>query len=70
MDSQVKKNGLKELWDSSALAGENASYLDQLYESYLRIKKALAKNGDITLMVYYKILSIRILPRQMNHMRK
>ena len=38
MGSQVKQNGLKALWDSSALAGANASYLEQLYDLYLEDK--------------------------------
>jgi 2-oxoglutarate dehydrogenase E1 component len=35
MDSPVKKNGINELWESSILAGDNASYLEQLYQLYL-----------------------------------
>lgn len=38
MDSPVKQNGLKELWESSALADGNAAYLEQLYDSYLQDK--------------------------------
>ncbi|GMR16080.1 MAG: 2-oxoglutarate dehydrogenase E1 component [Gammaproteobacteria bacterium] len=43
MDSRVKQNGLKELWDSSALAGANASYLEQLYDLYLEDKNNVAE---------------------------
>lgn len=43
MDSPVKQNGLKELWESSALAGSNASYLEQLYESYLQDKHSVSE---------------------------
>ena len=43
MDSSVKQNGIKELWGSSALAGGNASYLEQLYESYLLDKNSVSE---------------------------
>jgi 2-oxoglutarate dehydrogenase E1 component len=35
MDVPVKHKSLDELWESSAFAGSNAAYLDDLYESYL-----------------------------------
>jgi 2-oxoglutarate dehydrogenase E1 component len=38
MDSPVKQDGLKKLWESSALSAGNAVYLEQLYDSYLQDK--------------------------------
>ena len=35
MDDLTRHKGLHELWDSSQLAGENAAYLEDLYEQYL-----------------------------------
>lgn len=42
MDSPVKQSGIKELWNSSTLAGGNASYLEQLYEMYLQDKNSVS----------------------------
>ncbi len=36
MDDIIQQSGLQALWDSSQLAGENAAYLEGLYESYLQ----------------------------------
>lgn len=44
MDTPVKKNGLNELWDSSALASANASYIEQLYDDYLQDINSVSDN--------------------------
>jgi len=35
MDDFTRQKSVHELWDSSQLAGENAAYLESLYEQYL-----------------------------------
>ncbi|VAW81565.1 2-oxoglutarate dehydrogenase E1 component, partial [hydrothermal vent metagenome] len=36
MDDMTRESGLQALWDSSQLSGENAAYLEGLYEAYLQ----------------------------------
>jgi len=36
MDDMTRQSGLQALWDSSQLSGENAAYLEGLYEAYLQ----------------------------------
>lgn len=43
MDFPVKKNKIKELWESSGLAGDNAAYIEQLYQSYLQDKTSVSE---------------------------
>lgn len=43
MESPVKNNKIKELWESSVLAGDNAAYLEQLYQSYLQDKTSVSE---------------------------
>lgn len=55
MDSPIKPDSLKELWENSTLAGGNASYLEQLYESYLHDKDSVSKEWKKyfdTLLIY------------------
>jgi len=44
MDDITRQKGLYELWDSSQLAGENAAYLEDLYEQYLADPTRVADN--------------------------
>jgi 2-oxoglutarate dehydrogenase E1 component len=44
MDDITRQQGLHELWDSSQLAGENAAYLEALYEQYLADPGSVSEN--------------------------
>ena len=44
MDDITRQAGLYELWDNSQLAGENAAYLEQLYEQYLADPASVGEN--------------------------
>ena len=44
MDDLTRQKGLHELWDSSQLGGENAAYLEALYEQYLSDPYSVAEH--------------------------
>ena len=44
MDDITRQKTLSELWDSSQLTGENAAYLEELYEQYLVDPGTVAEN--------------------------
>lgn len=63
MDSSVKKNMLEKIWQTSALAGGNAAYLEQLYEAYLNDKNSISEKWR----AYFDELSQNLTQPDLSH---
>ena len=48
----MSSSSLEQLWASGHLAGGNLAFIDELYESYLRIRPRFPRSGVSFLMVF------------------